>query len=194
MAGRNNYHFAPCGAWARSAGRPCVRKPVLGKDGRPKNGRCPNHGGKSTGAKTPQGKARQAAGRLKLYDARRALYQPRSKTRATGRAKAFVAYANGRRETRQCDPLPEGARMVAARLQVKIRSCRCAAEATPKLSRKGSVCAARASASSKSSTSRLRMSLAKVRPISSHVLLVARRLDCRRSQVASRSEGATPTT
>ena len=58
MAGRNNPHFAPCGAWARSAQRPCIRKPTLDKDGRPVNGRCASHGGKSTGPKTPEGLAR----------------------------------------------------------------------------------------------------------------------------------------
>jgi hypothetical protein len=76
MAGRNNPHFGPCGAWARSAGRPCIRKPVLGEDGRPVNGRCPSHGGESTGAKTLEGKQRQLAGRIKLYNERRAAGVP----------------------------------------------------------------------------------------------------------------------
>lgn len=70
MAGR--YKGAPCGAWARSAQRPCIRRPVLDADGRPKNGRCASHGGKSSGAKTLEGKARQLAGRIRLYNERRA--------------------------------------------------------------------------------------------------------------------------
>ena len=74
MAGR--YHGAPCAAWARSVQRPCIRRPVLNADGRPKNGRCPSHGGLSTGAKTPKGKARQTAGRLAYYAARRAAGLP----------------------------------------------------------------------------------------------------------------------
>ena len=43
-----------CGAHARSTGKPCQR-PALA------NGRCVNHGGLSTGAKTPEGRARIAA-------------------------------------------------------------------------------------------------------------------------------------
>lgn len=41
-----------CGAWARSAGRPCIAK------ARPPSGRCWNHGAGSTGPKTPEGHAR----------------------------------------------------------------------------------------------------------------------------------------
>src|ERR1700687_19624 len=41
-------HNGKCGAWARSTGKPCQRKAH-------ENGRCPNHGGLSTGARTPQG-------------------------------------------------------------------------------------------------------------------------------------------
>lgn len=44
-----------CGAWARSAGRPCVAKALA-------NGRCKNHGGCSTGPRTPEGWARVKAG------------------------------------------------------------------------------------------------------------------------------------
>jgi hypothetical protein len=44
-------HNRQCGAWARSVGRPCIRKAR-------ENGRCPNHGAFSTGPTTPDGKAR----------------------------------------------------------------------------------------------------------------------------------------
>jgi hypothetical protein len=47
-------HGPRCGARTRS-GRPCRRKVVLGKR------RCPNHGGLSTGPKTPEGKSRSRA-------------------------------------------------------------------------------------------------------------------------------------
>jgi hypothetical protein len=43
-----------CGARTRT-GAPCQRKPVLGKK------RCPNHGGLSSGPKTPEGRARSLA-------------------------------------------------------------------------------------------------------------------------------------
>ena len=45
---------AKCGAFARSTGKPCQRKPLA-------NGRCRNHGGLSTGPKTLEGKARALA-------------------------------------------------------------------------------------------------------------------------------------
>jgi hypothetical protein len=45
---------AICGAHARSTGKPCQAKAM-------KNGRCRNHGGLSTGPKTPGGKARSSA-------------------------------------------------------------------------------------------------------------------------------------
>jgi len=51
---RARNHGPRCGAKTR-AGRPCDRKVVLGKT------RCPNHGGLSTGPKTPEGKARSLA-------------------------------------------------------------------------------------------------------------------------------------
>ncbi len=38
-----------CGAYARSTGNPCQAKALT-------NGRCKNHGGLSTGAKTPEGR------------------------------------------------------------------------------------------------------------------------------------------
>ena len=44
----------PCGARTR-AGHPCRRK------GLGKGGRCPNHGGMSTGPRTPEGRARLSA-------------------------------------------------------------------------------------------------------------------------------------
>ena len=52
-----------CGARTRQ-GRPCVRRAAPGKC------RCPNHGGSSTGPKTPEGKARSARNlpHLRLLD------------------------------------------------------------------------------------------------------------------------------
>lgn len=45
------YHKLPrCGAYARSADRPCRHVALA-------NGRCYYHGGKSTGPKTPRGRA-----------------------------------------------------------------------------------------------------------------------------------------
>ena len=44
----------PCGAYARSTGKPCRAKALA-------NGRCKNHGGMSTGPKTVEGKARALA-------------------------------------------------------------------------------------------------------------------------------------
>ena len=44
-------HNGRCGAWARSAGRPCIAKAL-------KAGRCRHHGALSTGPKTPEGHAR----------------------------------------------------------------------------------------------------------------------------------------
>ncbi len=43
-----------CGAFARSTGKPCKRKALV-------NGRCPNHGGLSTGPRSAEGKARALA-------------------------------------------------------------------------------------------------------------------------------------
>lgn len=40
-----------CGAFARSTGKPCKAKAL-------RNGRCRNHGGLSTGARTPEGRKR----------------------------------------------------------------------------------------------------------------------------------------
>ena len=48
MAARRNW-LPRCGAFARSTGLPCRRKPVMTEDGRVRNGRCLNHGGHSTG-------------------------------------------------------------------------------------------------------------------------------------------------
>lgn len=45
---------AKCGAFARSTGKSCQRKPLA-------NGRCRNHGGLSSGPKTDEGKARALA-------------------------------------------------------------------------------------------------------------------------------------
>ena len=53
---RNRRNRGPrCGAKTRTR-TPCQRKVVLGRN------RCPNHGGLSTGPKTPEGKARAAQG------------------------------------------------------------------------------------------------------------------------------------
>jgi len=48
-----------CGAFARTTGNPCRRKALS-------NGRCPNHGGLSTGPKTPEGRAK-ALSKLKQF-------------------------------------------------------------------------------------------------------------------------------
>jgi len=48
-----------CGAYARTTGKPCQRKAL-------RNGRCPCHGGLSTGPRTPEGKAK-ALSKLKQY-------------------------------------------------------------------------------------------------------------------------------
>ena len=48
-----------CGAHSRSTGKPCCAMALA-------NGRCRNHGGVSTGPKTPEGKARALAN-LKQY-------------------------------------------------------------------------------------------------------------------------------
>ena len=50
---------AKCGAFARSTGELCQRKPLA-------NGRCRNHGGLSTGPKTTEGK-QKALMNLKQY-------------------------------------------------------------------------------------------------------------------------------
>jgi len=42
-------NFQRCGAFARSTGQPCKAKALT-------NGRCKNHGGMSTGPKTPEGR------------------------------------------------------------------------------------------------------------------------------------------
>jgi hypothetical protein len=47
-------HKTLCGAYARSTGNPCRAKALA-------NGRCKNHGGLSTGPKTPESKARIGA-------------------------------------------------------------------------------------------------------------------------------------
>lgn len=57
-------HRATCGAHARSTGKPCQAPPRA-------NGRCKLHGGKSTGPRTPEGKARVAAANRRRWAARR---------------------------------------------------------------------------------------------------------------------------
>jgi hypothetical protein len=58
-----------CGAFARSTGQPCQAKAMI-------NGRCKNHGGLSTGAKTPEGRqaiAQATRQRMALVQQERAL-------------------------------------------------------------------------------------------------------------------------
>ena len=52
------HFFKPCGATSKRSGLPCTQ-PAM------KNGRCRFHGGKSTGAKTPEGKQAQRQANLK---------------------------------------------------------------------------------------------------------------------------------
>jgi hypothetical protein len=54
-----------CGAYARSTGKPCQAPPRA-------NGRCKLHGGKSTGPRTSEGRARIAEANRKRWSARRA--------------------------------------------------------------------------------------------------------------------------
>ena len=75
MAGRRNW-MPRCRAYARSTGLPCRRKPVLNPDGSIKNGRCPNHGGHSTGPRTRSGHDRCTAARIASYARRRELGLP----------------------------------------------------------------------------------------------------------------------
>jgi hypothetical protein len=49
-------HNGVCGAWAKSRNRSCQRKAL-------ENGRCPNHGGMSTGPTTPGGEGALACRR-----------------------------------------------------------------------------------------------------------------------------------
>ena len=51
-----------CRAHARSTGKPCVAKAMA-------NGRCRNHGGMCTGAKTPEGRARISAAQTRRWEA-----------------------------------------------------------------------------------------------------------------------------
>ena len=59
MVGRR-YWLPLCGAMTRK-GTPCRRKPVLNPAGSIRNGRCLNHGGASTGAKSVAGRERTSA-------------------------------------------------------------------------------------------------------------------------------------
>jgi hypothetical protein len=74
MVGRR-WWIARCGAVTRK-GRPCLALPVLNEDGRPRNGRCKQHAGHSTGPRTIEGTARCTAGRIRLYNERRAAGLP----------------------------------------------------------------------------------------------------------------------
>jgi hypothetical protein len=66
MAGRATKWDKRCGAKTRQ-GRACLRRPVTGKR------RCPNHGGLSTGARTPEGLARISAAQKKRWAAVKAI-------------------------------------------------------------------------------------------------------------------------
>jgi hypothetical protein len=61
MAGRHNHHAWPtCNAFARSTGKPCLRKCAVGSDGRPRP-RCVGHGGHiKSGVQTVEGRKRIA--------------------------------------------------------------------------------------------------------------------------------------
>ena len=74
MSGRG-YWLPRCGAYARSTGQPCRRKPVLNPDGSIRNGRCLNHGGASTGPKKHHDRC--TAGRIAYYQRRREEPLPR---------------------------------------------------------------------------------------------------------------------
>ena len=74
MAGRNNYLFPPCGARARSVGRPCIRKPVLGSETITERA-LPSHVGlslKPAAPKTAEGIAAIQAGQARRWAAYRA--------------------------------------------------------------------------------------------------------------------------
>lgn len=61
-----------CGAYARSTGVPCIAPPVRDPiTGLPRNGRCRNHGGLSTGPKTKQGRERCSEGARRWLSERR---------------------------------------------------------------------------------------------------------------------------
>jgi hypothetical protein len=61
-----------CGAKTRE-GRPCLAPAAWDRAARaPRNGRCKNHGGASTGPKTPEGKARVAEAQRARWEAWRA--------------------------------------------------------------------------------------------------------------------------
>jgi len=57
MSPHTEHETSSCGAQTR-AGHACKRRPMA-------NGRCPNHGGRSTGPKTADGRARIAQAQLR---------------------------------------------------------------------------------------------------------------------------------
>jgi hypothetical protein len=65
MPGQMLLRLPRCDAYARSTGKRCKRSAIFGKT------KCRNHGGLSTGPKTPEGKARCAAGRRNYWAAYR---------------------------------------------------------------------------------------------------------------------------
>lgn len=59
-----------CGARGKRSGLPCRRRPYLDpRTGRVRNGRCHLHGGKSTGPRTIEGRARISAVQTERWDA-----------------------------------------------------------------------------------------------------------------------------
>jgi hypothetical protein len=74
MAGRR--YWLPKSVAMTRLGRPCRARPVLNPDRSIRNGRCRNHAGCSTDPKTAEGHARCLAGRLALYERRRAAGLP----------------------------------------------------------------------------------------------------------------------
>jgi len=78
-----------CGALAKS-GKPCVRDPFKKEDGST-NGRCELHGGKSTGAKSEEGRKRSLAN-LKKKSPVHGLYTERLWNELTNEEKDFLAW------------------------------------------------------------------------------------------------------
>jgi hypothetical protein len=78
------------------------------------NGRCKYHSGMVTPYRT---RPISEAGKVRIGAAAKAMW---GRAQASAFAKGFVAIANASRETRQSGPLPEGARMAAGRLPVKL--------------------------------------------------------------------------
>lgn len=94
-----------CGAYARSTGQPCKRK------GLGRGGKCRNHGGMSTGPRTPEGKASMAASvraRWARYRAERATLKNSSESPADDQVAALWSQLTqseeGKVEARVAEP------------------------------------------------------------------------------------------